>query len=74
MIQKREAAMKMTILLAVMLAAVSGFSLSGAEPRETVDYYFSFFNPDGPKELEDFRSCFVPEERAKIKAAPKEDV
>ena len=66
--------MKMTVLLAAMLAAGSGFSLFGSEPRDTVDYYFSFFNPDGPKGLEDFRRCFVTEEREKIKAAPKEEI
>lgn len=58
------------LLLSAVLAVVSGFSLGGAEPRETVDYYFSFFNPDGPEGLEEFRSCFVPEERSKIRTAP----
>ena len=62
------------LLLSAMLTVLSGFSLCGAEPRETVDYYFSFFNPGGPKELKDFRSCFVPEEREMIKAAPKEEI
>jgi thioredoxin-related protein len=65
--------MKMTILLAA-LAVMSGIFLHGSEPRDTVDYYFSFFNPGGPKELKDFRSCFVPEEREKIKNAPKEEI
>ncbi|MBR4662941.1 MAG: thioredoxin family protein [Lentisphaeria bacterium] len=60
--------------LTAALAVISGFSLYGAEPRDTVDYYFSFFNPGGPKELKDFRSCFVPEEREMIKAAPKEEI
>ena len=36
--------MKMTILPAIMLAAMSGFSLFGSEPRDTVEYYFSFLN------------------------------
>ena len=66
--------MKTAFLLTAALAVMSGFSLYGAEPRDTVDYYFSFFNPGGPKELKDFRSCFVPEEREMIKAAPKEEI
>lgn len=65
--------MKMTILLAA-LAVMSGIFLHGSEPRDMVDYYFSFFNPGGPKELKDFRSCFAPEEREKIKNAPKEEI
>ena len=32
------------LLLSAVLTVMSGFSLCGAEPRETVDYYFSFFS------------------------------
>lgn len=62
------------LLLSAVLTVMSGFSLGGAEPRETVDYYFSFFNPGGPEGLEKFRSCFVPEERSKIKTAPNVEI
>ena len=57
-------------ILTAVLALIAGFSLRCAEPRQTVDRYFSFFNPGGPEGLENFRSCFVPEDYSKIKTVP----
>lgn len=46
-------------------------SYSG-EPIETVKKYFSFFNPGEPFALEEFRSCFVPGDREKIRTMPSQ--
>lgn len=47
-------------------------SAFGGEAAEVVKKYFSFFNPGENTALEDFRSCFPPEYRGRIRSMPSE--
>ena len=54
----------------VLAAAGAVFALPANEPEDTLNRYFSFFNPGNPGGLEEFRSCFVPESRERIRTVP----
>lgn len=54
----------------VLAAAGAVFALPANEPADTLNRYFSFFNPGNPGGLEEFRSCFIPESRERIQSIP----
>ena len=58
----------------VLAAAAAGAALCANEPAETLDRYFAFFNPGDPGGLEEFRSCFVPESRERIRTVPPVEI
>ena len=58
----------------LVLAAAAVFALGANEPADTVNRYFSFFNPGNPGGLEEFRSCFVPESREQISSIPSAEI
>ena len=62
--------MKKLRIYLVLAAAGAVFALPANEPGDTLNRYFSFFNPGNPGGLEEFRSCFVPESRERIQSVP----
>lgn len=58
----------------VLAAAAAGSALTAHEPAETLNRYFAFFNPGDPGGLEEFRSCFVPESRERIRTVPPAEI